>query len=163
MHKQCHQLIQWLCTTLASGSHVVEKNPAFLGLFWGFCTVLAAGKWTAAFSVCCQPLNWITLMFYPSLFPACNGINATLICITLLLNLGRAEWMWHCLTAGHAREKQHFDLESHRVRALTDLLMDLINFLSGMLKLLQKFSQFFPLHLSTHGFIICPLVSNVLP
>lgn len=27
-------------------------------------------------------------MFYPSLFPACNEINATLICITLLLSLG---------------------------------------------------------------------------
>lgn len=46
---------------------------------------MAAGKWTAAFSAGCQPHNWITLVFYPTLFPACNEINDTLICTTLLL------------------------------------------------------------------------------
>ena len=102
MHNQCRQLIEWLCSiTLASSWWVKIKNiPPFSGA-----TVPAAGKWTAAFSARCHPLKWITLMLYPSLFPACNEINATLICITLLLGFQAAEWMWHCLTAGHGGEK----------------------------------------------------------
>ena len=73
-----------------------------------------------------------------------------------LVKFQAAEWMWHCLTAGHIWEKQHWGLENCSVGALIDWLMYLIKCLSGMLKWLQKCVQtFFSLHLS-YGLIICP-------
>lgn len=86
----------------------------------GFGAAVAAGKWTAAISVCCQPHNWITLVFYPSLFPACNEINATLICIALLLSL-RLQNEWGTVWLRDTPEKQHSGLENHELCALTDL------------------------------------------
>lgn len=59
-------------------------------------------------------------MFYPLLFPACNEINATLICITLLLSPGQQNEcgiFWLQDTA----KKQHSGSENLRVCALTDL------------------------------------------
>ena len=92
MHNQFYVGIKWLCITLAwivCLKKEGRERTAFLGLLLGLCAVPAAGKRMTAFSACCQPLSRITLMFFfPSLFPACNEINAALICITLLLRPG---------------------------------------------------------------------------
>lgn len=119
---------------------VLWRNVFFSVVILGFCAVVAAGKRTAAISVCCQPHNWITLVFYPSLFPACNEINATLICITLLLSL-RLQNEWGTVWLRDMPEKQHSGLENHGLCALTDFQMDGMNYLAGILKLLKMFGQ----------------------